>query len=185
MGCPAIQNTLVHHGLPPNNVLDGQWSQGGWKRTVKRLLLASQYADFMTECDHIPLSQCTEVKLGRTITHLSICHGFPRVTKRNITKIRLLVLPWSRVGYLQIPAQCLRTNLQALPFWTRRYRTLYLSLPHPLLSPYPSATDGRLGNCVVIGIRPDRFCRVHPRLSVDRRSTSTERDRRVYSQPAC
>ena len=42
----------------------------------------------MTECDHIPLSQCTEVKLGKTIP---VCRGFPRVTKRNITRIRLLV----------------------------------------------------------------------------------------------
>ena len=60
-----------------------------WKRTVKRFLLASQYADFLTECD--PLSQCTEVKLGRTIPHLFVSRSFPRVTKRNITRIRLLV----------------------------------------------------------------------------------------------
>ena len=89
---PPIQNTLVHHGFPPiNAILAGQWSQGGWKRIVKRFLLASQYAHFLTECDHIPLSQCMEVKLGRTIPHLFACRGFSRVTKRNITRIRLLV----------------------------------------------------------------------------------------------
>ena len=64
--------------------------------------------------------------------------------------------------------------LQALPFWTRRYRTLYLSLPRPLHSLYFPATAGRLWNCVVTRIWPDWFCWVHPWYSVDQQSTSTE-----------
>ena len=89
---PTLQNTLAQYGFPPTNIiLAGHWSQGGWKRTVRRLLLAEQYADFTSDCSHLPLSECAELKLGRIIPHLLVCRGFPRATKLNITRIRLLV----------------------------------------------------------------------------------------------
>ena len=71
--------------------------------------------------------------------------------------------------------------LQALRF---RNSAIYLSPPHPLLSPYSSATAGRLWNRVVTGIWSDRFPWVYPWDAVDRRSASTERDLRIYSQPS-
>ena len=40
---------------------------------------------------HLPLAQCSVLHRGKPIPHLLICRGFPKTTKRNNTRIRLLV----------------------------------------------------------------------------------------------
>ena len=68
-------------------IITGQWSKEGWKRLTKRMLLARSYSQFAVDCSHLPLAQCSTLKLGRPIPHISIC----RRTTKNNTRIRLLV----------------------------------------------------------------------------------------------
>ena len=58
---------------------------------MKRILWAAQLADFLVSCSHLPLAQCSVLHRGKPIPHLLICRGFPKTTKRNNTRIRLLV----------------------------------------------------------------------------------------------
>ena len=174
-------HTAEHPGsvwIPPTNIiLAGHWSRGGWKRTVRRLLLAEQYADFITDCSHLPLSECTELKLGRITPHHSVCRGFLRATKLNITQIRLLVnCHGLETDTCRFRNNVSRPNMQAMRIWTRRHYSLYISLPCPLLCPYSLASAGGLRLGTVIRLGPERFCGAHPGNSLDRGSATSERD---------
>ena len=53
--------------------------------------IPQSYSEFVVNCSHLPLAQCSTLKLGRPIPHILICRGSPRTTKWNNTRIRLLV----------------------------------------------------------------------------------------------
>ena len=78
---PRLQSLVQEYGLPSmEEIVAGQWSKEGWKKLTKRMLLARSYSEFAEDCSHLPLAQCSTLKLGRPIPHLSICRGFPRTT---------------------------------------------------------------------------------------------------------
>ena len=89
---PKIQSLTAEYGLPQMGVvLTGQWTRGGWKGLTRRMLLAKQFSEFIVDCSHLPLAQCSTIKLGRPLPHLSICKGFLRTTRHSNIRIRLLV----------------------------------------------------------------------------------------------
>ena len=87
-----LQTLLHQHCLPPITAIPSlQLSKRCWKQAMKRILWAAQLADFLVSCSHLPLAQCSVLHRGKPIPHLLICRGFPKTTKRNNTRIRLLV----------------------------------------------------------------------------------------------
>ena len=47
------------------------------------LLLARELSQFTSNCNHLPLAECTTLSLGNTTPHLSVCHGCPFITRFN------------------------------------------------------------------------------------------------------
>ena len=88
-----LQTLLHHHSLPPISTIPTlQLSKTrSWKQGIKRLLWAAQLSNFLASCSHLPLAQCSILHRCKPIPQLLICRGFPKTTKRNNIRIRLLV----------------------------------------------------------------------------------------------
>ena len=106
---------------------------------MKRILWAAQLADFLVSCSHLPLAQCSVLHRGKPIPHLLICRGFPKTTKRNNTRIRLLV----NCHGLETDTCRFRTTPQddtcRLCRTAREDPAFYFSLPRPLIGSRLSA----------------------------------------------
>ena len=87
-----LQSLLHHHSLPPISTIPTlQLSKRSWKQGIKRLLWVAQLSNFLASCSHLPLAQCSILHRCKPIPQLLICRGFPKTTKRNNIRIRLLV----------------------------------------------------------------------------------------------
>ena len=84
-----LQTLLHRHSLPPISTIPTlQLSKRSWKQGIKRLQWAAQLSNFPASCSHLPLAQCSILHRCKPIPQL---RGFPKTTKRNNIRIRLLV----------------------------------------------------------------------------------------------
>ena len=177
--------TLLHqHCLSPITAIPSlQLSKRCWKQAMKRILWAAQLADFLVSCSHLPLAQCSVLHRSKPIPHLLICRGFPKTTKRNNTRIRLLVnchgLETDTCRFHTGPQDdtcrlCRTAREDALHF--------YFSLPRPLIGSRPLASKRPRSPA---DLRPSKIHGTHtPNIRMDRRPTPPKRNRCIFLPPA-
>ena len=78
---PRLQSLVQEYALPPmEEIITGQLSKEGWKRLTKQMLLARSYSEFVVDCSHLPLAQCSTLKLGRQFPIFRSAEGQPSGT---------------------------------------------------------------------------------------------------------
>ena len=104
---PRICSILADLCLPPlSMVLQGVCSRAAWKKQVRSLTMSSELSQFLTDCDHLPLSHCS-LSTGKPVPHWAITRGLPALTRMNNFRVRLLV----RCDGLELDASRFRYRL--------------------------------------------------------------------------
>ena len=88
---PVLSALVVSLNLPSvPAILNGEWSKVAWKRWVRAITLSDEYASFLDQCGHLPLSECS-IRLGKPIQQWAVTNGLPNLTRWNNFRIRLLM----------------------------------------------------------------------------------------------
>ena len=90
---PRSSITTFHHlidtyELPP--IPSSHLSRAQWKKQTKSLFLISEFCSFTDECDHLPISNYLPARLGKPYPHWQVTLGFPNISTKNISRMRLL-----------------------------------------------------------------------------------------------
>ena len=72
-------------------ILNGHLSKAQWKNQVKRTIHSAVFPSFADDCDHIPLANYLPSRMGKPYPHWSVTIGFPSLTKKNISRLKLLL----------------------------------------------------------------------------------------------
>ena len=93
---PRSSITIFHHlidtyELPPiPSILNSHLSRALWKKQTRSLFLFAEFCSYTDECNHLPISNYLPARLGKPYPHWQVTLGFPNISTKNISRMRLL-----------------------------------------------------------------------------------------------